>query len=275
MDQNILSQLNTLLENSSDAVRSVILDGHIDESVLALSTTYHLNVDESVTLKNTVLLTLLGLIPTSEFKQDLAKDIHLDDETLSKLVKDVDTGIFEKARIKLFGEEYEEGHEVKKLTLGNEESKDALREQILANTDRDSAIKTSPIKIDQSVIPKKEEESVPDLVPLDKLVKQGPTPPPPPPEEEKKQTDEDSPVLPASRSELLERLNVLQSIPNSEEVEERVAKIKAQIEHIEEQKQAEEKEADIQYSLTSMKEKANRKLFPKTYSVDPYREIPE
>jgi hypothetical protein len=176
MDEKILSQLNTLLEKASDNVRSVILDGHLDESVLTLVNTYHLTVDESVALKNTILLTLLGVIPTSEVKTDLKRDLSVDDATLDALIKDIDTGIFEQARFALFGEEYEEGQEVKKLSLGEKESEDALREQIMANTDRDSAIKTSPLEaLKKKPEEKKKDDDAEVIVPLKELVKKGPT----------------------------------------------------------------------------------------------------
>lgn len=284
MDEKVLSQLNTLLDNTTDAVRSVVLDGHLDEEVIVLMNTYNLSIDESVSLKNTILLTLLGVIPTTDVKKDLAKDLKLDEASLKKLIKDVDTGIFEKARIKLFGEEYEEGQEVKKLSLGKEESDDALREQIMANTDRDSAIKTSPL---DALKKKKEEKKGVDkneeaIVPLVDLVKSGPTKEPTPPtkeelqaklaEEEAKKKDT-SPVLPGSRSELLEKLNVLQSIPNTEQVSERVASIRAQIAHSEEELAEEERKADIEYARISLKsENADKNIYPTSYSIDPYRE---
>ncbi len=288
MDEKILSQLNTLLESSSDAVRSVILDGQLDEEVIVLINTYHLNVAESVSLKNTILMTLLGIIPTSEVKQDLARDLSLDEETLKKLIKDIDTGIFEKARIQLFGEEYEQGQEIKKLSLGEKESADALREQIMANTDRDSAIKTSPLEALKKKTEVKDDKKVDDIVPLTDLVKHGPTTKQKD-EEAKAPTKEElqaklaeakekdaSPVLPGSRSELLERLNILQSIPNSEQVSERMRSIQDQIKHIEEEKTSIERQADIDYAISSLKQKnADKNIFPTSYNIDPYREIPD
>lgn len=282
MDEKILSQLNTLLENASDSVRSVILDGHLDEAILVLINTYHLTVEESVSLKNTILLTLLGVIKPSDVRADLKKDLIIDEEALEALIKDIDTGIFEQARIALFGEEYEEGQEVKKLSLGEKESEDVLREQIMANTDRDSAIKTSPLEALKKKEADNKEKVVEEIVPLKELVKKGPTVQAPKEvvkEESKEKVEEKkdtSPVLPGSRSELLERLNILQSIPDSEQVSERMQSIRDQIAHMEEEKSAADKQADIDYALSSLKQKnADKNIFPTSYNIDPYREIPD
>ena len=119
-------------------------------------------------------------------------------------------------------------------------------------------------------------------MPLVDLVKNGPTQEPLPPTKEELQAKlaeetakkkDNSPVLPGSRSELLEKLNVLQSIPNTEQVSERVASIRAQIAHSEEARLAEEKQADIDYARISLKsENADKNIYPTSYSIDPYRE---
>jgi len=298
MDEKILSQLNILLENASDAVRSVILDGHLDEEIVVIINTYHFTVDESVLLKNTVLMTLLGVVSLSEFRNEITKDFPtLDPTTLEALIKDIDTGIFERARIALFGEEYEDGQEMKKLSLGEKESDDVLREQIMANTDRESAIKTSPLELlKKKIEDQKKGIKEDDIVSLGDLVKKAPAPTITKPEEKPaenivatepkastptgetvKEAVKDDAKLPGSRSELLERLNVLQSIPNSEEVGERMQSIRAQIAKIEENKTSQEKQEDIDYARASLKEKrsVDTTKFPKSYVVDPYREMPD
>lgn len=298
MDEKLASQLQILLQNSNDATRSVILDGHLDEAMVVFVTTYHLTVDESVAVKNTILLTLLGVTPTKLFKEEIAKDaLSLDEASLESLIKDIDLGVFERARLALFGEEYEEGQEIKKLTLGEDESDDALREQIMANTDRDSAIKVSPLEALKKKMEVKKDDSKKedDVVPLVELVKrkgveevkavvgddkniEAKTDTTTGVGEDSKETEKKSgpSMLPGSRSELLERLNILQSIPNSEQVGDRMKSIREQIEKMEQGREEEEKKADIEYAITSLKEKRlDAKKVIKEYLVDPYRELPD
>jgi hypothetical protein len=245
MNQNLIEQLNTILQNASPEVQKVILEGHIDQETITLGEKYALRVDETVALKNIILLTLLGVIPTNEVEESLSKDVHLQKETMLALLHDIDSGIFEKARISLFGQEHEEGQEMRTITLGDDAEKDALREQIMAKTERESAIKTSPIE---------------------NLAK-------PPQESEDKKPNE----IPGSRNELLEQLNVLNTIPTTEEVEERLSKIRAEIAHIEEEKvttTATEDTSSPEQPMATMAPEKEKINFPTHYNIDPYREIP-
>ncbi len=93
-------------------------------------------------------------------------------------------------------------------------------------------------------------------------------------------------ITPGSRSQLLEQLQVLSSIPNDEEIEERLKHIQEQIGAI--KKQEEENTLDSKIALKSFMfgEKgktiadpnihhATYSVAPTHYNVDPYREVSE
>jgi type III secretion system FlhB-like substrate exporter len=93
-------------------------------------------------------------------------------------------------------------------------------------------------------------------------------------------------LAPGSRSQLLEQLQVLSSIPNDEEIEERLKHIQEQIGAI--KKQEEENSLDSKIALKSFMfgekgrtiadptvNRATYSVTPTEYNVDPYREISE
>ena len=93
-------------------------------------------------------------------------------------------------------------------------------------------------------------------------------------------------LAPGSRSQLIEQLQVLSSIPNDEEIAERLAHIQEQIGAI--KKQEEENSLDSKIALKSFMfgekgksvadpriNKATYSVAPTKYNVDPYREISE
>lgn len=91
-------------------------------------------------------------------------------------------------------------------------------------------------------------------------------------------------LAPGSRSQLMEQLQVLSSIPNDEEIEARLAHIQAQISSI--KKQEEDNSLDSKIALKSFMfgekgktvadatiNRATYSVAPTRYNVDPYREI--
>lgn len=91
-------------------------------------------------------------------------------------------------------------------------------------------------------------------------------------------------LAPGSRSQLMEQLQVLSSIPNDEEIEERLAHIQEQISTI--KKQEEDNSLDSKIALKSFMfgekgktvadptvNRATYSVAPTHYNVDPYREV--
>lgn len=251
--EELLEQVHILLEAAPEETRAFILGGDFDASILGITNKHALTVDEAVKVKNIALLTLLGAIPTDEVASALIQDVPLSGIAFEKLLRDIDSSVFEKVRISLFGEKHEEGRVVKKITLGNEEGREALREQIMMNAE--SALKVSPIK---GYVP-------PQNKTLE--VKQAGQEP----------AKKESSITPSgSRSELLERLNILDTIPTNEEIQERLTNIRSKIIQVEQVKKQREEQASTTPAIVNDKKDEKPKLvFPTRYSVDPYREPTE
>ena len=139
------------------------------------------------------------------------------------------------------------GAEVKTLEFQGERSKEELRKEIMDTTKRDSALGKN------QGTPAAKKTSV---------------------------------IAPGSRSQLMEQLQILSSIPNDEEISARLAHIQEQITAI--KKQEEDNTLDSHIALKSFmfgekgKEVAHPSLnmatystAPTEYNVDPYREIAE
>ncbi len=139
--------------------------------------------------------------------------------------------------------------DVKVLEYQGEKTKDELRKEILDTTKRDSGLKNNQATPNPSA---------------------------------KKTTV----IAPGSRSQLLEQLQVLSSIPNDEEIAARLSHIQEQIETI--KKQEEDNSLNSQIALKSFMfgekgkeiadptiKRATYSVAPTHYNVDPYREIAE
>jgi hypothetical protein len=139
--------------------------------------------------------------------------------------------------------------EVKTLEFQGERSKEELRKEIMDTTKRESGLNKS------------------------QAIQEPP----------KKKT---SIIAPGSRTQLMEQLQVIGTIPNDEEISERLKHIREQIDAI--KKQEEDNSLDSKIALKSFmfgdkgKEMVEPKLRPATYSVtpqeyniDPYREVVE
>lgn len=137
--------------------------------------------------------------------------------------------------------------EVSVLTFPGTKSQDELRKEIMDTTKRESAL----VIPQTSGIPKKP-----------------------------------AAATPGSRSQLLEQLQILSSIPNDEEVEERLSKIQAQISSIKKKEDDNVLESNIALKsfmfgaqgkevAEAVQKTATYSVAPTRYNLDPYREVAE
>jgi type III secretion system FlhB-like substrate exporter len=137
--------------------------------------------------------------------------------------------------------------EVKTLEYGGEKSKEELRKEIMDTTKRESAINKT-----QSSTPQKKTTI----------------------------------LTPGSRSQLLEQLQVIGSIPDDEEISERLQHIQDQISSIKKQEDDNTLHSNIALksfmfgdkgkdTVTATLRPATYSVAPKEYNVDPYREMSE
>lgn len=139
------------------------------------------------------------------------------------------------------------GEDVVKLEFKGGKSQDELRKEIMDTTKRESALMVPQT----SGIPKKA-----------------------------------ATVAPGSRSQLLEQLQILSSIPNDEEVEERLSKIQSQISSIKKKEDDNLLESNIalksfmfgaqgKETAPAVQKTATYSVAPTRYNLDPYREVAE
>lgn len=240
------NQLKTLYENANKDVQAYLLTDELDGAVAIFGKVYKLPVNLYVMLKNTITLILLGAIQPEDAVTALEKNCEMTEEDAYSLAKDLDETIFQKIRLSILKKE---APEVKKLVLEDENaSKEELRKEILDTTKRPE------VKVDIPVDPSQKIQQVN--------------------------------LQPGSRSQLLEQLQVLETIPNDDEVEERLNKIKEQIASIDSKGDERALDSNIALQEFMFGDKGNTvakastksatySTAPTKYNVDPYREIGE
>lgn len=239
-------QLKTLYENVNPDVQAYLLTDELDGAVGLFGKVYKLPVSLYLTLKNTITLILLGAIKPEDAVTALEKNCNMSSSDAYSLAKDLDQTIFQKIRLSILGKE---GADIKKLILEDENAtKEELRKEILDTTKRPEVKVETPVDGSQKI----------------------------------QQVN----LQPGSRSQLLEQLQVLETIPDDDEVENRLNKIKEQISSIESKTNSRDLDSNIALQEFMFGEKGNTvakaslqsatySRAPTTYNVDPYREIEE
>lgn len=194
-------QLTTLFAQASPDIQTIIRGKDVEDTSMKLGRLYLLPISEYLVLKHIIVLVLLGHILPDDVVDTLTSELTLTKDDAYSMATDLEKGLFEKVRIKILNKK----SEVVDLKFPGTRSKDDLRKEIMDTTSQDSAFDASPVKDD---------EGTPEV-------------------SSKKAT-----VTPGSRSELLEQLQILDTIPNDEEIEERLARIQEQIQKLEDSKKS-------------------------------------
>ena len=244
MEENSKKKLSELFEQSDPEIKKIIQGDELDKITTSLGELHKISIDNYVPLKNIIVLVLLGALHPEDIVSSLKESLQIDETSARSISSDLDKTIFEKVRTSYVDKE-EKNDGIKNITVGEKTEKDALREQIVDKTKRESAITKSPIK---------------NLPPTKKTIVQG------------------------SRNQLLEQLQILESIPKDEDVEARLKHIKDQIETIdgakEEQRSLSQEASEIiaKVGETVMNPETKAATYSKApthYNVDPYREVAE
>lgn len=244
-------QLKNLYAKANKDVQAYLLTDELDGAVAVFGKVYKLPVSMYIMLKNTITMVLLGAILPEEAVGALQKNCGMSASDAYSLAKDLDETIFEKVRLSVLGKDTSG---VKKIQLEDESStKEELRKEILDTTKRPATEESAPT---ENPVSGKE-----DYVTIQKAILQ-----------------------PGSRSQLLEQLQVLDEIPNDEEIGDRLSKIKEQIASIDNKNESRGLDSKIALQEFMFGDKsgavADAEVKPATYSkaptaynVDPYREL--
>lgn len=244
MDSNLQSKIQELFLKASPGVQELLLSDEVNKASAVLGKLYALPISKYLPLKNTITLLLLGAIEPSEAVSSLKDALELDQDTAYKLAVDLDKTILQKARVSLMGEEM---GEVKVLKVGDdpEAKKEELRKVILDTTKRESAIAKTPVS--------------PGEKRTKKIIVQG------------------------SRSQLVEQLNILGSIPDDDEIKSRLEHIRSQIKTPIEEEPPKPMSKELVNALSgggqtlvaAQAKVATYSRAPTSYNIDPYREVAE
>jgi hypothetical protein len=286
MSSYLTGNPEALFEQAPPQIKELIVGSEVTNTTAILGKSYKIPVSSYVAFENIISYILIGAIEPENAVKAIVEILNFDEETAYKLATDLDKTILEKARISILGKSPKD---MVTLTFQEGRSPVELRKEILDTTKRESGLL-------------KEQRSVPAGAPQAEISPILPqTPPsvpgsalqtetltqstPPAPSVVAATAVKKSNSTPGSRSQLLEQLQVLDEIPNDEEISERLKKIQEQITGMDKKDETllesnialqefMPKEGDLTVIPASEKV-APYSHAPTKYNVDPYREVPE
>ena len=249
----IATNQDDLFDQSPADIQELIHGDEVNNVTAILGKLYKVPVSSYIALSNIISFILIGALKPTDVVRAIVDILSLSEEDAYKLAADLDKTILEKARISILGKSPKD---MVTLTFQEGRSPDELRKEILDTTKREPA----PVS-------NQNQPSIPATV--------SPAPSP-----AKKAT-----AVVGSRSQLLEQLQILDTIPNDEEVSERLKKIQEQISGIEAK---DERALDSNIALQEFMphagddkaveaeaQTASYSKAPTKYNIDPYREASE
>lgn len=244
-----------LFDQAPEDIQDLIAGGEVNNATVVLGKIYKLPVSQYVDLSNIISFIMVGAIKPEDAVRALMDTFGLPEDQAISLAKDMDTSILEKARIQVLGKP---ATDMVTLTFPEGRSPDELRKEILDTTKRESVF----------VKPDEKKDAFSAL--------QNP---------QATQAAKKNVFAPAgSRTQLLEQLQMLDTIPSDDEIAERLKKIQEQIGAMSDKdERALESPIALSEVMSGGEEKvAEPKTMPATYSkaptqynVDPYREVVE
>lgn len=256
----IATNQDELFDQSPEDIQELIHGDEVNNATAILGKLYKIPVSSYIALENIISFILIGALQPKDVVRAIVDILALSEEEAYKLAADLGKTILEKARISILGKSPKD---MVTLTFQEGRSPDELRKEILDTTKREP-VATS--------IPTQPTNAIPTPV--------APTPVTPAPAPAKKAT-----AVVGSRSQLLEQLQILDTIPTDEEVSERLKKIQEQISGIEAK---DERALDSNIALQEFMphagddkaveaeaQTASYSKAPTKYNIDPYRETSE
>jgi hypothetical protein len=252
-----------LFEQAPQEIKELIVGNAVNETTAILGKSYKIPISSYVAFENIISYLLIGAILPENAVKAIVDILHVEEAIAIKIAEDLDKTVLEKARIKILGKA---PTDMVTLTFQEGRSPNELREEILDTTKRGS------------ILPPEQPEKTPTQATKEALALATQAP------EATPQAESKSPVIPGSRSALMEQLNMLGAIPDDDEVAERIKKIQEQITGIKGSERELESPIALQEFMpktedegaVSAEEKtATYSKAPTKYNVDPYREVSE
>ncbi len=244
-----------LFAQAPKEIQELIVGNAVNDVTAILGKTYQIPISSYVAFENIISYILIGAILPENAVKAIVAILKLDEEAAHKLATDLDKTIFEKARISILGKSPKD---MVTLTFQEGRTPNELRKEILDTTKRESIL-PNPYTPPSPTTPE---------------IQVTPTP---------TQAHTKTPFVTGSRSQLMEQLQILDKIPDDEEVSERLKKIQEQIAGMNTQDDR-ALESNIALQEFMPKEEGNAAVpseakvasyskAPTKYNVDPYREM--
>lgn len=240
----IKTNQDELLDQAPQEIQELIYGDEIATTIITLAANYNIPIGSQTALSNIVSFILIGALDPDDVLEALQELVDVDSGTAVKIATDLEHTILEKARLSLFTKKEVD---VKTLEFEGQRSKEELRKEILDTTKRESGIQKN------------------QSTPLNPALKKA------------------SVITLGSRSQLLEQLQILGTIPNDAEIAERLSHIQEQISAIKKEEEDNSLDSNIALKSFMFGEKgkevavpilrtATYSTAPTRYNVDPYRE---
>lgn len=149
---NDKDELKKLFEQSSPEIKNMIKGGEVKTATATLGQKYKVPIGKYTAFSNIITYVLIGALDPKNVVIALKDLLELTEEDSTLIAKELETSIFEKARMITLGKS---GDEVTKLEFKGERTPDELRKEIMDTTKAASALKipqTSGIPKKPSVI---------------------------------------------------------------------------------------------------------------------------
>jgi hypothetical protein len=250
----LASNIGELYESAPPEIQGLIHGGEVNTSTSVLGKLYKLPVSQYVTLSNIISYLLIGALKPEDAVTGIMDMLGFTQEDATRLAGDLDKTILEKARIQILGKA---PTDMVTLTFEEGRTPDELRKEILDTTKRGPA---APVPAPGELAQAETAAVSTETVPQPKSV-----------------------FTPGSRNALMDQLKLLDDIPDDDEVNERLKKIRDQIATINEETG---RELDTKVPLQGFLPKegspttvlpseqaATYSKAPTKYNVDPYREV--
>jgi len=141
-------ELKRLFSESPAEIKNLIKGGEVKSATATLGQLYKLPIGKYIALSNIINSVLIGALDPKNVITAIIDLVELGETQATKLAQDMESSIFEKARVATLGKSADG---VMKLEFKGERSKDELRKELMDTTKHDSGL----LKPQSSPTPKK------------------------------------------------------------------------------------------------------------------------
>jgi len=256
----IATNQEELFDKSPLEIQELITGGEVEKTTAILGKLYKLPISSYVAFSDVISFILIGALKPEDVLTALEDILKMPPDEAYKLAQDLEKTILQQARLKILNQPSEE---MVTLTFEDTDSKkEELRKEILDTTKRESAFV-------------KEQSSLTDNSSTTDDISNTPT--------TTNTSKKSLTIVPGSHSQLVEQLQILDSIPNDEEIEARLNHIKEQLASIESKGENRDLDSKValkefifgeksQNEVNAKSKTATYSKAPTSYNIDPYKE---